>query len=261
MKFIIPSIFHSLPTPATNPNMRLIPLTFLLSLTSCLPSTSLTLLDRLQNSGIHPLSDKNPGVSANRALGETIQSSTDLQNFFQHRNYPDAIEVRRSVLSDKKLYFYYVSDQEGYLAEENFGQWTIRGPETIPPETFSMLRSLVVHPGGKYDLDIQKKAAPSARPGSSSQEEKLPQKKQEIVKPNPLFHIVTYPGETLRMIADWYCNDSSKAKELALLNKLEHPDFLKIDQQIKIPSGYLKTRELMPRSFVAEYIEKSAKRR
>jgi len=85
-----------------------------------------------------------------------------------------------------------------------------------------------------------------------------PSKKHDAWQPiqpkkTSFVHLVQWPGETLPIIAKWYTQDSSKWRLLADANLNINPERLSAGNKIFIPEDLLKTREPMPKEFIAEY--------
>ena len=64
----------------------------------------------------------------------------------------------------------------------------------------------------------------------------------ELTPRGDVVHHVTYPGETLSMIARWYTHDRANAGRLARINHLNNPDRLQIGDKIIVPSYLLKNK-------------------
>ena len=63
-----------------------------------------------------------------------------------------------------------------------------------------------------------------------------------------IIHKVTFPGETLRIITEWYTGDANNTGRVARINGIEKPDLLKINQTVRIPRYMLKTTKPLPES-------------
>lgn len=94
-------------------------------------------------------------------------------------------------------------------------------------------------------------AAPAPRFADAASEERaeleslvrsLGKQEAEISPKGDLVHYVTFPGETLPLIARWYTFDRSNGSRLARMNQLANPDHLAIGDVIVIPSYLLKNR-------------------
>lgn len=72
------------------------------------------------------------------------------------------------------------------------------------------------------------------------------------VKPAYYEHKVRWSGESLSIIAKWYTGSFDNWKTLAKANPKINPSRIHTGQKIRIPGNLLKTREPMPKSFLAD---------
>ncbi|MGA1844626.1 MAG: LysM peptidoglycan-binding domain-containing protein [bacterium] len=72
-------------------------------------------------------------------------------------------------------------------------------------------------------------------------------------------HTVKWQGETLQVIAAWYTGNKENWQALSDANPVINPDRLSIGNQIFIPQELLKSREPLPREFIARLYEKPKK--
>ncbi len=79
-----------------------------------------------------------------------------------------------------------------------------------------------------------------------------PQKKAVV-------HVVKYDGETLDIISKWYTGDTLNKNKLAESNPSISLSELLPGDKIFIPNEILKTREAMPKEFIATYVSKQKK--
>jgi LysM repeat protein len=73
---------------------------------------------------------------------------------------------------------------------------------------------------------------------------------EEPKEPPYLVHTVTWPGETLALIAKWYTGDTENWRAIAKANPRLNPRRIRLGSQIQIPSELVKNREPMPKEFV-----------
>lgn len=88
------------------------------------------------------------------------------------------------------------------------------------------------------------------------------QKKWKPIKPqrHAFVHTVTWSDETMDLISKWYTGDTRNADLLVKANPTVNPEQLTKGTMVYIPNKLLKTRDVMPRSFVhASKKKKSAK--
>ena len=84
---------------------------------------------------------------------------------------------------------------------------------------------------------VPKSLPPAAKPATP---EPLPATASESGDEDVL-HKVSYPRETLRIIAEWYTGDAENATRIARINSIENPNVLTLGQSIRIPRYLLKT--------------------
>lgn len=69
-----------------------------------------------------------------------------------------------------------------------------------------------------------------------------------------VLHVVRFPGETLRMIANWYTGDSTNAERISRINGLENANQLTMGNSIRIPRYLLQTKDAMPEGEIERYL-------
>ena len=70
-----------------------------------------------------------------------------------------------------------------------------------------------------------------------------------------VIHVIQHPGETLRIIANWYTGDATNAERIARINGLENANQLSMGSSVRIPRYLLKTRAPLPESEIARYLD------
>lgn len=85
---------------------------------------------------------------------------------------------------------------------------------------------------------------------------------QKITAPfrrDPCFtHTVTWPGESLYLIAAWYTGNGDNWKRIARGNPELNPDRIRVGEVIRIPEHLIQTRKPLPQAFVQSRGEKHA---
>lgn len=230
--------------------------------------------NELTNQGPLALSRDNPYVAANLLLAKEIEGSSLVKGFVQYRGAPDAIEVKRRTLAPVRLNFYYLDRAEEYTFEDRRGEWLIKGPDPLPPQSLLQLSSIgrsagdvpvmlngnltsirrkgtgnafvaqpqasayTAPPAQPAAFDINPAPTPSGGPATASVTEESAS--------GDLIHHVTFPGETLRIITTWYTGDVNNTDRIARINGLSNPDTLYIGSKILVPRYLLKTSEALP---------------
>jgi hypothetical protein len=122
--------------------------------------------------------------------------------------------------------------EDNYATEE---------PTTTPP--------ILTKHGESAGRSALEPAAPAALPSSKAYSDSFP---------TDIVHQVTYPRETLRMIASWYTDSPENAARIARINGIENPNVLQLDQRVRIPGYLLKRTEPMPQSEIQRYLSGTA---
>ena len=95
---------------------------------------------------------------------------------------------------------------------------------------------------------------PSPRPAPErSAEPQLPPQAKSLSE--DVIHVIQHPGETLRIIANWYTGDATNAERIARINGLENANQLSMGSSVRIPRYLLKTRAPLPESEIARYLD------
>jgi hypothetical protein len=66
-------------------------------------------------------------------------------------------------------------------------------------------------------------------------------------------HVVSFPGETLRIIAQWYTDSPENAERLARINDINDPNVLALLQRIRNPGYLLKRSDPLTKEEVERY--------
>ncbi len=246
-------------------------LLIILSTCSCAAKTPGSYIrEDLANQGPVALSKDNPYVAANLLLSREAENSEFVRGFIKFRGTPDAIEVKKKLLKPSRIYFFYLDKAEAYLLSQKDQEWIIRGPERIPEPIQSRL-NLIVSGGPSGEMTQPTKVeppptlfgeeiiAPEPRLAPApllNSPNSLPPARgtRELTDSGDITHNVTYPGETLRMIASWYTGSAENTKRIARINGITTPDLLVIGQAVRIPRYLMKRSDPLPQSEVERYI-------
>jgi hypothetical protein len=254
----------------------------------CSTTGDLYLRDELSNQGPISLSASNPFVAANLFVANEMKHSDVFRGFIKYRGTPDAVEVRKSTFKPLRVVLFYLGEAEAYMLEQGSGDWLVRGPDKIPPQFMTSFFN--VTPAGPnaplaYDFGYGN-STPAQRPIVESYEpappaaevrslRNVPTRNQLDTNPRSkngatateaakgsragvedtssgdVIHRVSFPGETLRVITNWYTGDVNNTGRIARINGIENPDLLKIDQTVRIPRYLLKTTKPLPQSEIS----------
>lgn len=244
----------------------------------------------LGNKGLLAVSEQNPYVAANQLLAMEVAKSEVLRGFVEKEGAPDAIEIQTSWFEDDEAIFYYLDRAQGYHMTSHETSWIIRGPEPLSDEFLAKVKHFPqIH--GKAALGVElvqekptstpesvksdapklkqlrkvKKSKPPVQPANvepkrettavqptSSAAGADPTSKAEATFSGDIIHPVSYSGETLRTISEWYTGDPENAARIAGINDLADPNTLSLGKTIRIPRYLLKRTDPMPASAVKE---------
>ena len=79
----------------------------------------------------------------------------------------------------------------------------------------------------------------------------------EPVNSPPFIHTVKFPGETLRIISQWYTGDVNNWKALAEANPNIDLNNMAMNTRIYIPETLLKTTKQLTKEYIDSYNQKS----
>jgi hypothetical protein len=131
---------------------------------------------------------------------------------------------------------------------------TLRPSETPPPSDYMPEEPAATPP------ILSKSGEPARRPavGQGGPAALPPSRSYSDSFPTDIVHQVTYPKETLRMIASWYTDSPENAARIARINGIENPNVLQLEQRVRIPGYLLKRTEPMPESEIQRYLNNTA---
>lgn len=239
------------------------------------------LYQRLSNRGPVLLSADNPYLPANRLLSEELGNSAELREFVAQRGSPAAIQVTQGMLARTELSLIYPAENEIYhLAKKQTG-WAIGAPESLSESALEQIENELALGGmtlgdtreanryvaavlpPPYDYESDRDRASLAQddgPPKSSVPEKLSRRlnygggaklaKTKIVRGGALHHTVTFPGESLSVVASWYTASVSNISAIAKANKISRDGGLRLGQVVIIPAKLLKNKRPLSLSYL-----------
>jgi len=255
-------------------------------LTGCATNSDLYLRDELANRGPQGLSGTNPYLTPNLFVANEMKHSEVFRGFIRYRGTPDAVEVRTTYFKPLRVYLFYLGENEAFLMEQGSKDWLVRGPDKIPQQLMASFFNMAA-PGPNAPLAIETSESggppPVARkplePMNSEEQpeirslRKVPSRPQAS-KPKPppagpreedlsstvkestsgdLIHRVTFQGESLRLISNWYTGDIDNTGRIARINGIENPDLLRVGETVRIPRYLLKTTKPMPQNEIKRF--------
>lgn len=218
------------------------------------------LLERLNGRGPVLLASDNPYLPANRLLEDEIKSSDAMREFIDRRGPPGAIGVARRIFRKPEIQLYYPKEGEVYSFRRKSGDWLTLGPEEIsavdrdllavsetPPRqvNVSELGSVPAHLEERMVVHREQEPDSSARASMRP----LPHIRYAHFKklPNASYaHTVTFPGETLAVLAEWYTGSRANASRLRTTSSTAANVPLKRGVTVTIPKNVLRNETPLP---------------
>jgi hypothetical protein len=166
----------------------------------------------------------NQYLPANRLLSEHIKSSDAFREQIAMMGQPDALRVERSLFSPTEVVLYYTAQDQQVSFYKRGAEWDRELPTLIDPEA----RAQILAQGGESDLSPSESEADphallpliteapiefKARMSPGMLTTRTASLKR--LKGGDYQHQVTFKGETLATIADWYSGKSTNATQLA----------------------------------------------
>ncbi len=217
-------------------------------------------LERLNGRGPVMLASDNPYLPANRLLEDEMKASNAMREFVDRRGRPTAIGVTRGILKRPEIQLYYPDAGEVYSFKHKGGDWLTRGPEEISSadrevlalnETSAQDLSVQKPGSGSTDLEERMIAHLEQEPDSSARASMrpLPHIRYASLKRLPkgsYSHTVTFSGETLAVLADWYTGNRAYASRLRASVRSAANAPLKKGVTVTIPKELLRNKTPLP---------------
>jgi hypothetical protein len=237
------------------------------TLSSCVegPTTISPLYDRLSGRGPIVLGDDNPYLPANAFFQEQLKGSDVLGRFVQHNGEPTAMSLERKLYRKTRLGLYYADAGTLCLFARGMEDWQLEKTEQMSAQDRQSLSMQLAQSGRlaqalRYQDGTSGMAAPSGdaafmgsgaelrghlRPPQSAAEARLTR------LPNGNYqHRVTFAGETLRVIAEWYTEEPGEASALAIASGRSVATPLQIGDTVTIPKRLMRNVHPLPEAAI-----------
>jgi hypothetical protein len=220
-------------------------------------------LDRVAGKGPLLLIRSDDTNSANQFFMDTLGSSEALRLLVREHGAPDAISLEREFLQPTRLRLFYSSQSQVYVCVNQDGRWFVVGVE--PPsdaDTESLGKQRLKQSQTVAELNTPPQApaplvsapvtAPVARVIEVS-DFRGQLKPPALAGVAPLsrgsrgyIHQVSFAGETLYSLADWFTEDPRNAVALARSSQREITTPLHMGDRIVIPESLMRNPEPFP---------------
>jgi hypothetical protein len=223
------------------------------------------LLQRLNGRGPVLLASDNPYLPANRLLEDEVKASDAMREFVDRRGQPSAIGVTKGIFKKPEIQLYYPEEGEVYSFKRKSGDWFTVGPEEISSEDRNVLATNA--------FSLSDKSASGSGDVSANLEERIVghlEQEPEIatarasMRPLPhiryahfkrlpngsYIHTVTFSGETLAVLADWYTGKRAQASRLHTARKVGPTTPLTRGVTVTIPKELLRNKNPLPEAAV-----------
>lgn len=218
------------------------------------------LIDRLNGRGPVLLASDNPYLPANRLLKEELESSGKLRDFVEQRGKPTALGVNRGLLQRPEIRLYYPEQGEVYSFKRRNGDWVTLGPEELLSAERYALADYKSTDGAIGNSGVVSPGAGSPPTGLASlKHEPLSSARASLKPPSYVrqapfkrlpsgtyLHTVTFKGETLQKLADWYAGSPTYAAALAKVNRVPLHKTLTKGAKISLPRGIVRNAAPFP---------------
>ena len=222
------------------------------------------LFDRLKGKGPVMIEPNDDAVASTKFFNETWQSSATVKHLVTQRGAPEAISVEREFLKPNRLKLFYPGQGQVYILDMHEGEWLVSGSEPIVHSDFEQLtRQRATLTQSKSDtvrveqvLPRRVEAVPVAHVAPADFRGRLkPPAVAAVARlskrdARTYLHTVTFRGEDLGVLADWYTESAGNAGRLAALNRLSVSAPLRIGEEIAIPSSLMRNPEPLPEALV-----------
>jgi hypothetical protein len=258
-------------------SVRVLALVILLSVSGCSirKHECGVLFDRLKGKGPVLIEPNNDSVASTKFFHETWRSSASIKHLVTQRGAPEAISVEREFLQPNRMRLFYPGQGQVYILDLHEDEWLVSGSEPIVQSDFeklsrqrAALASGAVHSTvADQRLPMLVKPAPALQAGSlmhAPVSHLAPGEFRGRLKPpgvaavatlskqdsRSFVHTVTFTGESLALLADWYTDSEANASRLAAANKRSVLQPLRKGERIQIPSSLMLNPEPLPEAMV-----------
>jgi hypothetical protein len=217
----------------------------------------------------------NQAQASTKFFQETWRSSAAVKHLVTQRGAPEAISVEREFLQPNRLKLFYPVQGQVYILDLHEGEWFVSGSEPIVVTDFENLKrqqaastSTLAHRtaidqhlpvqvepvSASHGSQVSKApvgyVAPSEFRGRLKAPSAAAVASLTMVDSHTYVHTVTFQGENLSVLADWYTESEANASRLAAINRRPTASPLPVGDKIAIPRSLMRNAEPLPEAIV-----------
>jgi hypothetical protein len=232
-----------------------------ISLAACLSGCSIKIqprsatFDKISGKGPLILVSTDEMQPTHQFLVEHLSGSDSLRLLVKEHGMPEGISVEREFLQTTILKLFYLKYGEVYVCARQEGAWVVIGAEPISAADVDALKRqqskaapVIADLGSKpavvapvaFHPDLRGQLKPPGIAGVA----RLDSSRSGYV------HHVTFPGETMTALADWYTQDARNATRLARANRRSPDQPLRIGDTVSIPRALIRNLDPFPEAMV-----------
>lgn len=207
-------------------------------------------------------------LASNRFFEEHRGASSSLGWLVETQGVPEAISVEREFLQPTKLKLLYVNKGQVYVLTRQEGQWFVVGSEEISDGDIESIQKQKIkrmqvtggmgtRPAGvPGSLDVVPDTKPVAHLSGGDFRGRLkpPTPAREAVlirgRDGNYVHHVSFEGEDMVTLAEWYTDDATNAKALSVANRSRRGESLRLGERIVIPAALMTNPHPLPEAMV-----------
>lgn len=222
------------------------------------------IFDQVAGRGPMLLVSSDGALPSVRFFEENRMESASLGRLVERQGAPEAISVEREFLRPTKLKLFYPSQNQVYILSREDGQWFVIGSEPFSDaDSEALQKQRVKRAQAASEMIVPTTTASSpmeVRPVAHALSDDFrgrlkPPSKAEVAdlsktSSGDYVHRVSFAGETLFTIAEWYTDDGANARALVAASKRAARQPLRIGDRIVIPRRLMTNTAPLPEAVV-----------
>lgn len=209
------------------------------------------LYERLAGRGPVLVAQENPYLPANRFLEEQIRDSEVFKNHISEMGRPLALRVDSEVFSPTQVVLYYPETDQQVVFYKSGSEWVREDPTSIDADD----KQKIVAEYQLADASAQVNAGTPTKPDEKPSDVRarlspklfgVKEAALRQLRTGDYEHRVTFPGETMSLLADWYTGRRDNADALAKASKRHSSQKLHRGDRIVIPKRLLRNPKPLP---------------